>query len=205
MDDLHVTVEPERIVASALVMRSWSADDAVEAFEIYGDPGTAIAIGRREPVRDLAQMRDLVGQWNLQSSQSPVPWGLWAVESTDDGRLLGGATLLPFSQRHPQLVMGWHLRPGSRGHGVAGQIGHALAHQAFFASEVEEVFVAASPRNPGSLAVARRLGMVPVEDIGWTHDGVRLEVLRMRRADLHRIRPGISLDNSYDPEGLGDW
>jgi hypothetical protein len=27
----------------------------------------------------------------------------------------------------------------------------------------------------------------------------------MRRADLHKIRPGISLDNSYDPEGLGDW
>lgn len=205
MDDLHVTIEPERIVASTLVMRPWSAEDAAEAIEIYGDPGTATATGRREPVHDLAQMRELLGQWNLRSSQSPVPAGLWAVEAADDGRLLGGATLLPFSRLHPQLVMGWHLRPGSRGHGAAGQIGHALAHQAFFASDVEEVFVAAPARNPGSLAVARRLGMTPVEDLGWTHDGVALEVLRMRRADLHKIRPGISLDNSYDPEGLGDW
>jgi RimJ/RimL family protein N-acetyltransferase len=205
MDDLHVTIEPERIVAPTLVMRPWSAEDAAEAFEIYGDPETATAIGRREPVRDLAQMRELLGQWNLQSSQSPVPAGLWAVEAANDGRLLGGATLLPFSRRHPQLVMGWHLRPGSRGHGVAGQIGHALAHRAFFASDVEEVFVAAPARNPRSLAVARRLGMTPVANLGWEHDGVALEVLRMRRADLHKIRPGISLDNAYDPEGLGDW
>lgn len=205
MDDLHVTLEPERIVASTLVMRPWAAEDAAAAFEIYGDPGTATAIGRRAPVCDLAQMRELLGQWNLQSSQSPVPTGLWAVEATDDGRLLGGATLLPFSRRHPQLVMGWHLRPGSRGHGVAGQIGHALAHQAFFASDLEEVFFAAPAHHPGSLAVARRLGMTPVKGLGWTHDGLALEVLRMRRADLHKIRPGISLDNSYDPEGLGDW
>jgi hypothetical protein len=29
--------------------------------------------------------------------------------------------------------------------------------------------------------------------------------MRLRRDDLHRIRPGISLDDSYDPEGLDDW
>jgi len=205
MDDLHVAIEPQRIVGSTLVMRPWSVEDAAAAFEIYGDPGAASAIGRREPVLGLVQMGELLGQWNLRSSQSPLPAGLWAVEAADDGRLLGGATLLPFSRRQPQLVMGWHLRPGSRGHRVAVQIGHMLAHQAFFASDVDEVFVAASARNSGSLAVARRLGMSRVEDLGWTHDGVPLEVLRMRRADLHKIRPGISLDNSYDPEGLGDW
>jgi len=205
MDDRHVTVEPDRIVAPNFVMRPWSAEDAAAALEIYGDPGTARAIGWREPVRHLVQMRELLGQWNLRSSQAPVPTGLWAVEAADDGRLLGGATLLPFSLRRPQLVMGWHLRPGSRGHGVAGQIGHALAHQAFLASDVDEVFVAARARDSASLTVARRLGMEPVADLGWTHGGVALEVLRMRRADLHEVRPGISLDGSYDPEGLGDW
>lgn len=30
-------------------------------------------------------------------------------------------------------------------------------------------------------------------------------VLRMGRADLHDIRPGISLDYAYDPGGLDDW
>jgi hypothetical protein len=47
--------------------------------------------------------------------------------------------------------------------------------------------------------------MTAVDDFDWAHGGVRLEVLRMSRADLHKIRPGISMDNSYDPEGLGDW
>jgi RimJ/RimL family protein N-acetyltransferase len=205
MDDLHVTIEPERIVTSTLILRSWSAEDAQGAFEIYGDPRIAKAIGRRQPVRDLAEMRELLGDWDLRSSRSPVPQGLWAVEAADDGRLLGGATLLPFSSRDPQLVMGWHLRPEARGHGVAGQIGHALAHQAFLAVDVDEVFVAAPTQNAGSLAVAKRLGMTVVDDFDWAHDGVRLEVLRMGRTDLHKIRPGISLDYSYDPDGLDDW
>ncbi|GAA2890353.1 GNAT family N-acetyltransferase [Nonomuraea rubra] len=205
MDDLHVTIEPERIVTLTLILRSWSAEDAQEAFEIYGDPRIAKAIGRRQPVRDLAEMRELLGDWDLRSSLSPVPQGLWAVEAADDGRLLGGATLLPFSPRDPRLMMGWHLRPEARGHGVAGQIGHALAHQAFLAADVDEVFVAAPPQNAGSLAVAKRLGMTVVDDVDWSHHGVRLEVLRMGRADLHKIRPGISLDNSYAPDGLDDW
>jgi RimJ/RimL family protein N-acetyltransferase len=205
MDDLHITIEPERIVTPTLILRSWSAEDAPGAFEIYGDPRTAKAIGRRQPVRDLAEMRELLGDWDLQSSQSPVPQGLWAVEAADDGQLLGGATLLPFSPRDPQLVMGWHLRPQARGHGVAGQIGHALAHQAFLASDVDEVFVATPAQNAGSLAVAKRLGMTAVDTFNWTHHGLQLQVLRMNRADLHKIQPGISLDNSYDPDGLDDW
>jgi RimJ/RimL family protein N-acetyltransferase len=127
------------------------------------------------------------------------------VEAADDGQLLGGATLLPFGPGDPQLVMGWHLRPQARGRGVAGQIGHALAHQAFVAGDVDEVFVAAPAGNAGSINVARRLGMTAADDFDWAHGGVRLEVLRMSRADLHKIRPGVSLDSSYDPEGLGDW
>lgn len=202
MDDLHVTIEPQRIVTSALILRSWSVEDATQAFEIYGDRKTVEAIGMRRPVRDLAEMRDLLGRWELQSSESPVPQGRWAAEAADDGRLLGGATLLPFGPRDPQLVMGWHLRPSARGRGTAGQIGHALAHQAFWSSDVEEVFVAAPTENVGSIAVAKRLGMTADDSFDWTHRGVPLEVWRMRRSDLHKIKPGISLDHSYDPGGL---
>jgi hypothetical protein len=46
--------------------------------------------------------------------------------------------------------------------------------------------------------------MTVVGDFDWAHGGVRLEVLRMGRADLHKIRPGISMDDSHDPDGLGD-
>jgi RimJ/RimL family protein N-acetyltransferase len=205
MNDLHVVVEPERIVTSTLILRSWDASDAESAIEIYGDPRTAEAIGMREPVRDVAQMGEVLRAWDLQSSQSPIPQGRWAVESADDGQLMGGATLLAFSPRDPELVMGWHLRPQFRGHGVAGQIGHALAHQAFQVSDVAEVFVAVPARNTGSVAVAKRLGMAAVDEFDWEHDGVKLEVFRMSREDLHKIRPGISLDSSYDPDGLNDW
>lgn len=205
MDEQHVVLEPQRIVTPTIILRSWSVEDAPGALEIYGDPPTVEAIGMRHPVRDLAEMRDLVSRWELESSERPVPQGRWAVEAADDGRLLGGASLLPFSPRDPRLVMGWHLRPSARGRGIAGQIGHALAHQAFLAGDVDEIFVAAPARNAASIAVARRLGMTRVEAAGWTHRGARLEVLRMSRADLHTIKPGISLDHSYDPTGLDDW
>lgn len=60
MDEQHVTTEPGRIVTSTLVLRSWSAQDAPGAFEMYGDPRVAEAIGLRNPVSDLAEMRDLL-------------------------------------------------------------------------------------------------------------------------------------------------
>jgi RimJ/RimL family protein N-acetyltransferase len=205
MDKLHVTIEPERIVTPAVILRAWSAQDAPEALEMYGDPQVAERIGMQSPAQDLTEMRAQLHEWNLQSYRNPVPQGMWAVEAADEGELLGGATLLPFSARDPRLVMGWHLRPKVRGRGLAGHIGHALAHQAFVAGDIDEVFVAAPALNVRSIAVAKRLGMTPVNDLDWAHRGVRLVVMRMARDDLHNIRPGISLDYSYDPEGLDDW
>ena len=205
MSDCHVTVEREGVVTPDLILRPWSPDDATGAFEIYGDRATAEAIGRRHPVADPEEMRTVIEGWAERSSKLPVPQGLWAVEATNDGQLIGGASLLPFSSANPELVLGWHLRPGSRGRGAAGQIGHALAHQAFFSSAVDQVFVVAGTDNAASIAVARRLGMSDVDSMPWSHQGIRLHVLRMNRDALHRIRPGVSLDSSYNPEGLDDW
>jgi RimJ/RimL family protein N-acetyltransferase len=204
MSECHVTVERERVVTPSVILRPWSADDAAEATAIYGDQATADAIGRR-PVADESEMRTVLARWAERSTEAPVPQGLWAVEAVDDGRLVGGASLLPFSLTEPDLVMGWHLHPGSRGSGIAGVIGHALAHQAFFSSDVDDVFVVAGTDNAASIAVARRLGMSDVKSTNWSHHGIRLHVLRMTRDDLHRIRPGVSLDNAYNPEGLDDW
>ena len=205
MDPLHVTVEPERILVKELILRAWSLEDVSMALEIYGNVETSQAIGMRQPVRDAAEMQARINQWALQSSRSPVPQGLWAVEAADDGQLVGGATLLPYSPRDSRLVMSWHLRPAVRGRGLGVLVGHALAHQAFQVGDVEEIFVATAAQNTEVLAVARRLGMSVVREFQWTRRGVPLEVWRMRRADLHRIRPGVSFDNTYDPEGLGDW
>jgi hypothetical protein len=70
LDDLHVTIEPERIVTSTLILRSWSGEDAQAAFEIYGDPGTAVAIRMRKPVCGLAEMRKLL--WDGICGPRPV-------------------------------------------------------------------------------------------------------------------------------------
>ncbi|MDF1604082.1 hypothetical protein [Nocardioides sp. YIM 152315] len=82
MSDLHVRIEPDRIVTATLVLRSWAAEDAAEALEIYGDRQTAVSIGLHQPVADVIEMRELLTRWDLQSSQRPVPQGLWAAEGS---------------------------------------------------------------------------------------------------------------------------
>jgi hypothetical protein len=59
------------------------------------------------------------------------------------------------------------------------------------------VWLGATEANQAGLqlTLAKRLGMTVVDDFDWAHRGVRLEVLRMmRRTELHKIRPGISVD-----------
>jgi hypothetical protein len=70
-------------------------------------------------VRDLAEMRELSRDRDLQSSKSPVPQGLWAVEAADDGRLLGARPASLQSARSPACD---GVAPTARGpgHGVAG-------------------------------------------------------------------------------------
>jgi hypothetical protein len=139
-----------------------------------------MAIGRAQSVRELAEMRAQLGDWDLQPSEDPVP----------KGRLLGGATLLTFSPRELQLVMGWHPRPEVRGHGVAGHIAQDLPHQAVLPNDVNDLVFTTPAQIPVGHAVAKRLGMTVVNVLDWRHHGVRFKVLRMRRIDLHAVRYG---------------
>lgn len=205
VSDPHVRVEPTRIVTDQVILRSWAPEDAAAALEMYGSPRLAREIGMHEPVADLSAMVAQLATWDLESRQSPVPQGRWAVEDAADGRLLGGATLLPFSADIPELVMGWHLRPGLRGHGLATHIGHALAHQAFDLGDDEFVYAVAARTDAPSARVALRLGMSRVDHPRWSFRGTALHTYRMDRGALHQVRPGISMGDSTDPEGLGDW
>jgi hypothetical protein len=86
------------------------------------------------PVGDLVERRELLGQWDLQWSQNPLPQGLWAVEAADDGQQLG-ATLLRFSPARSPARDGvyWTM------HGVTGM------------SRVCEVAVTAPPTSSPSV------------------------------------------------------
>lgn len=171
------------LLTPRLRLRSWRPDDAADALRIYGDPEVARrlspALGR---VPDEDAMRLVLEQWIAEDDRLPRPSGRWAVERRDDGRLLGGAVLLPLPPGDEDLEFGWSIARDHWGHGYASEAGRALARWAFQHGE-EELFAVVRRTNVRAAAVALRIGM---EWVGETEKyyGLALQVYRLRHADL---------------------
>jgi RimJ/RimL family protein N-acetyltransferase len=135
-----------------------------------------------DSVPDAAAMRLVLQQWVAEDARLVSPAGRWAVELKDDGRVVGGAILLPLPPRGDDLEMGWQLRPDAWGHGYATEVGRALARWAF-AEGFEEVLAVARPANTRASATARRIGMDWVGETEKYYD-MRLQVFRLRPSDL---------------------
>ncbi|MDT7613835.1 MAG: hypothetical protein QOF00_1282 [Pseudonocardiales bacterium] len=172
----------QRLDTDRLVLRPWRVEDAADALGIYGHGEVARwlspAMGH---VPDLAAMRLLLAQWIEQDAGLAVPAGRWAIERRSDGRLLGGAILLPLPPGEEDLEIGWQLHPRVWGHGYAGETTRALADWAF-SQDVDEIFAVVRPGNTRAAATARRNGM---EWVGETskYYGLTLQVFRLRPAD----------------------
>jgi len=103
-------VEP--LVTDRLVLRPWRVEDAAEALGTYGHPDIARWLSpEMDHVPDLAAMRLLLQQWVAEDARLPAPAGRWAIDRRDDGRLLGGAILLPLPPGREDLEVGWQLHP----------------------------------------------------------------------------------------------
>lgn len=149
------------LTTERLTLRPWRLDDAVSALEIYGHPA---------PLR----------QW--LADETPGPAGRWAIERNEDGRVIGGAVLLPLPPGLVDLELGWQLHPDTWGNGYARETTHALAEWAF-SQDVDEVFAVVRAGDDRAAATARHNGM---QWVGETtkYFGTNLQVFRLRMADL---------------------
>ena len=173
----------ERLVTERLVLRSWRLEDADAAQGIYGEADVARWLSpAMDRAPDEPAMRLLLQQWVAEDSRMVPPAGRWAIESRDDGRLVGGAILLPLPPGDVDLEMGWQLQPSAWGHGYATEAGRAIARFAF-SQGIDEVLAVVRPANRRAEATARRIGM---EWVGETEKyfGLRLQVFRLRPPDL---------------------
>lgn len=171
------------IITRRLVLRRWRPTDAEEAWTIYRRHEVAAQLNPAlGPAPDAAAMRDVLERWIAEDERLAQPAGRWALESRADGRLVGGALLLPLPPGEEDLEFGWHLHPDHWGQGYASEAGRAVAHWAFEHGE-EEIFAVVRPGNTRAVAVARRIGM---EWVGETskYFGLTLQVYRLRYADL---------------------
>jgi RimJ/RimL family protein N-acetyltransferase len=178
----------QRLVTERLVLRGWTPDDAAAALGAYGDAQVARWLApAMDVVPDEAAMRLVLQQWVAEDARMITPAGRWAIELSQDGRLVGGATLLPLPPDE-EFEVGWQLHPAAWGHGYATEAGLALARWAFDEG-IEQVIALVRPANTRAGATVRRIGMEWVGETEKYH-GLRLQEYRLRPGDL--AAPGRS-------------
>ena len=164
------------------MLRPWQTDDAAAALGAYGDAEVARwltpAMNR---VPDEAAMQLVLQQWVAEDARMVMPAGRWAVELRENGRLIGGATLLPLPP-DAEFEVGWQLHPDAWGHGYATETGLALSRWAF-EQGIDQVIALMRPANTRAVATVRRIGMQWVGETEKYHS-LRLQQYRLRPADL---------------------
>ncbi len=179
---------PTILTTEHLTLRPWREDDAPAALEIYGHPAVARWLSPvMDRVPDVAAMRLLLQQWVAEDARMPRPAGRWAIELSADAQVIGGAILLPLPPGNEDMEIGWQLHPGMWGNGYASEATFALAGWAL-SQDVDEIFAVVRPGNSRAAATVRRNGM---QWVGETdkYFGLRLQVYRLRLADLARTAP----------------
>ena len=172
----------QRLLTERLVLRPWTVDDAEAALRAYGASDVARwLVPAMDRVLDAPAMRLVLQQWVAEDARLQPPAGRWAIELRDDGRLIGGATLLPLPP-DDEYEIGWQFDPGAWGHGYATETGHALALWAF-EQGIEQVIALVRPANSRAMGMVRRLGMEWVGETEKYHD-LRLQQFQLRPADL---------------------
>jgi RimJ/RimL family protein N-acetyltransferase len=172
----------KELVTERLVLRPWNVGDAAAALGAYGDAQVARWLApAMDQVADEGAMRLVLQQWVAEDARMVTPAGRWAIESREDGRLIGGATLLPLAP-DDEFEVGWQLHPDAWGHGYAAETGLALARWAFDQG-IEQVIAVVRPTNSRATATVRRIGMEWVGETEKYHS-LRLQQFRLRPADL---------------------
>ncbi|HUZ39413.1 MAG TPA: GNAT family N-acetyltransferase [Streptosporangiaceae bacterium] len=172
------------MITERLVLRGWNAGDAEAALGAYGDGQVARWLApAMDRVADVAAMRVLLQQWVAEDARMMAPAGRWAIEAREDGRVIGGATLLPLPPDE-EFEMGWQLHPQAWGRGYATEAGLALAQWAF-GQGIEQVVALVRPANKRAAATVRHIGMEWVGETEKYHN-LRLQEFRLRPGDLAR-------------------
>jgi RimJ/RimL family protein N-acetyltransferase len=183
-ENRRVTV-PE-IATARLVLRGWRDSDRAPFAALNADPEVAryLGGGARERAASDALVDQFVEHWRANG------FGLWAVERTQDGAVLGFSGLSrPGFEAHftPAVEVGWRLARAAWGHGYATEAAMAALRFAFEVLDLEEVVSFTVPANARSRRVMERLGMTHDEADDFDHP--RLPAGHpLRRHVLYRLR-----------------
>jgi ribosomal-protein-alanine N-acetyltransferase len=189
-------MKPPVLHTKRLVLRRWTNEDRAVFAGINADPEVM-----RYRLRTLTRQEsdDIID--DIEACFDQNGFGLWAVERTEDDRLIGFIGLevasedMPF---RPLVHIGWHLAVDAWHHGYATEGAKAVLDFAFDEVGLPEVVAHTTARNKRSEAVMRRLGMThsPADDFDgpWYppgHPNWRFVLYRLTRADWRARRASV--------------
>lgn len=137
-----------------LVLRAFVEHDLDAYASMCADPQVMRHIGAGGPIeRGLAwrQMAMFVGEWTLHG------YGTWAIESREEGRLLGRVGFL-CPPGWPETELGWLLARDAWGLGYAGEAALAAREHGCERLGLCRPISLIRPENARSIALAERLG-----------------------------------------------
>lgn len=151
-------IETARLRLTALEERHFDAYAAM-----LGDPESTRWVGDGQPLDRINAWRSmamLLGHWQLRG------YGMWALETRNDGRFVGRAGLLR-PEGWPDLEVGWMLTPEARGNGYATEAARAALDFAWRALRAPRAISLIRPGNLASEQLAKRLGGELVDTIDF--------------------------------------
>ena len=139
-----------------LRLRGYTLADEAELFDVFADPDARMFYPE---MSDHAKVRAWI-EWNLRNYDQ-FGFGLWAMETKADGRLIGdcGLTYQDVEGR-VELEIGYHVIERERGKGYATEAARACLDFGFAHTACESICSIVRPSNKASCAVAARIHAV---------------------------------------------
>ncbi|MEM8993510.1 MAG: GNAT family N-acetyltransferase [Acidobacteriota bacterium] len=171
------------LTTDRLTLRAFSLDDLEAYAAMYADPRFVRFLGGA-PLSSAEVWENIaviLGHWHL------LGYGLWAVESSETGELVGRAGLLNLPG-WPDVEVCWALGPRFWGRGYATEAAAAAVRWAFDEARIPRLVSLIHPDNKASEAVALRLGERLHGSITFKGRRIRVfEILDPSRAAGHSI------------------
>ncbi|CAA9556160.1 MAG: hypothetical protein AVDCRST_MAG19-1235 [uncultured Thermomicrobiales bacterium] len=149
---MPVVAETDRVV-----VRTFRSEDAADAHAWYADPEVARYTLWEPHTREETEAR-------VRRLAAIVPpgvvgeWAEYAVELTEEGRVVGSVSLKIDDDVSRQAELGWFFAPRYQGRGLATEATAALMRYGVGLG-VHRFYAVADPRNIASTRLMERLGM----------------------------------------------